>query len=129
MTNVGYASPLETKRDAFMKSWIALLIGLAVLDAHADHDFNCMQQCFSQGYDRYYCAGICETRGIGGAGGGMLEQPGLPKNPAFEQMQRDRVRPPAPMPVADPKCMKECQNRGYGYMLCQDRCSYSLKDR
>ncbi|MCX8087242.1 MAG: hypothetical protein N3C63_10145 [Rhodocyclaceae bacterium] len=104
------------------RAWV-WIIGLLVSAAWAGQDFNCMQGCLGQGYDRGYCAGVCAT---GPAGGSLLDQPGLPKNPAFEQVKPEmpRQRPPR---IADPKCMKECQRRGHDYMFCYKRmCSYSL---
>lgn len=109
---------------------LTLLVGslLAMFEAGAAQDFACMQDCYRQGYDRTYCASMCNT-GPGPRGGvapGMMDQPGLPKNPAFDQMQQDSV-PKQPLPsVTDHKCMKDCQKRGYNYMLCQKQCSYSL---
>lgn len=90
----------------------------------AGEDFNCMQGCLGQGYDRHYCLGVCATdSGLGQ--GGMLDQPGLPKNPAFEQLQPSLPRQPLPR-IADPKCMKDCQRRGYDYLFCAKRiCAYA----
>jgi hypothetical protein len=110
-----------------MRHFPVLLAGLlALLDVHAAQDFNCMQDCYRQGYDRTYCVAMCDTRP---GQGGMLEQPGLPKNPAFDQLQQSAPQQ-RPLPaVADPQCMKNCQKRGYNYMLCQKQCSYSLYGR
>lgn len=108
-----------------MKKLFATLAGLLVLSlpVHAGQDFNCMQSCFGQGYDRSYCVAMC-SNGTGAAGG-MMDQPGLPKNPAFDQVQPNTPRQPLPR-VADPKCMKDCQRRGYDYMFCYKKmCSYS----
>lgn len=102
--------------------WAAGL--LVMLNAQAGQDFNCMQDCFSQGYARSHCVALCDNRPS--PGGGMLDQPGLPKNPAFDQIEQGAARK-QPMPaVADPKCMKDCQKKNYNYMLCQKQCSYSL---
>jgi hypothetical protein len=100
-----------------------LSAGLCVLvEAHAAPGFACLQDCYRGGYDRGYCVTICESQ----QGGGVLEQPGLPKNPAFDQL-RQAAPQQRPLPaVADPECMKDCQKRGYNYMLCHKRCSYSL---
>ncbi|MDP1525634.1 MAG: hypothetical protein Q8M20_07475 [Rhodocyclaceae bacterium] len=95
---------------------------LLMVDAQAAQDFACMQDCFRQGYDRSYCVPMCNT-----SGGGMLDQPGLPKNPAFDQVQPNTPKQRLPA-VADHKCMKDCQRRGYNYMLCQKQCSYSFND-
>lgn len=97
--------------------------------AQAAQDFACMQQCIGQGYERNYCMSICAT-GPGAGSGGMMQQPGLPKNPAFEQVQPNPPKSPrqALPRVADPGCMKDCQKRGYNYMLCQKQCSWSLND-
>jgi hypothetical protein len=94
---------------------------------HAASDFVCMQDCFAHGYARGHCIAVCDNSAMPGmAAPGMLDQPGLPKNPAFDQMQQNS-QPKRPLPaVADPKCMNDCQERGYNYMLCQKRCSYSL---
>lgn len=93
-----------------------------MLSAHATQDFACMQDCFRQGYDRNYCVSMCNT-----GGGGMLDQPGLPKNPGFDQVRPNTPKQRLPA-VADPKCMKDCQQRGYNYMLCQKQCSYSFQE-
>jgi|GEM_PF-2520464 len=103
-----------------LAGWVGLLIfGPAAL---AGQDFNCMQSCFSQGYDRSYCVGMCST---GPGAGGLMEQPGLPRNPAFDQVQPKAPRQPLPK-IADPKCMKDCQQRGYSYTYCfRKACSYA----
>jgi hypothetical protein len=100
-----------------------------LLGAHAGQDVACIQDCYNQGrqgYDRNYCISMCESRPTRG---GMMDQPGLPKNPAFEQMQpqhNNQQYQQRPLPaVADPKCMKDCDKRGYDYMLCRRQCSYS----
>ncbi len=105
-----------------MKYCALLLAGLGFLAiADAGQDFNCMQDCYRQGYDRNYCISMCNTDRS--PQGGMLDQPGLPRNPAFDQLQQNSK--PVPLPrVADPQCMKNCQKHGYGYRLCQQRCSY-----
>ena len=56
------------------------------LDGAAAQDFGCMQDCSRQGGNRNYCMTMC---GGSQAPGGMMNQPGLPKNPAFDQMQQD----------------------------------------
>ncbi|MCX8016850.1 MAG: hypothetical protein N2690_02940 [Rhodocyclaceae bacterium] len=107
-----------------MKLSIALCAAGLLLGASAwaGQDFHCMQGCLGQGYDRNYCLGVCST--AAGAGG-MLDQPGLPKNPAFEQVQPNTPRQPLPK-IADPQCMKDCQRRGYDYMFCYKKmCAYS----
>jgi hypothetical protein len=97
---------------------------LVLVNAHGGTDFNCMQGCFAQGYDRPYCASICSSRGVP-SGGGMMDQPGLPKNPALDEMRRDANRR-APVPrVTEPNCLKNCRGRGYNYTYCQQQCSYS----
>lgn len=99
---------------------------LYMANSHAAQDFACMQDCFRQGYDRGYCVSMCNT-GPGAGQGGMLDQPGLPKNPAFDQIQKPAAPQQRQLPqVPDHKCMKDCQKRGYNYMLCQKQCSYSL---
>ena len=111
-----------------MKRLPILLAGLLVLmNAHAAPDFNCMQDCFSQGYARAHCMAVCDNRAV--PPGGMLDQPGLPKNPAFDQIQQDAPRPQPLPPAVDYKCIKDCQKQGYNYMLCQKQCSYSLYGR
>lgn len=99
---------------------LLLLLGCAAAASAAD--FNCMEGCFRQGYARSHCLAVCDS-----GGGGMMDQPGLPKNPAFDQMQQGaQPQPRNNLPaVADPKCMKDCQRRGYNYMLCQKQCSYA----
>ncbi len=107
-----------------MMRWPLLLAGLfALADARAAQDFNCMQDCYRQGYDRNYCVSMCQTRP--GPRGGMHDQPGLPKNPAFDQLQRDSQPQQRPLPpVVDPQCVKDCQRHGYNLMFCRQRCSY-----
>lgn len=90
--------------------------------AFAGQDFTCMQDCLGQGYGRNYCLGICATESKRGS---LLDQPGLPANPAFEQVKPEPSRQPLPR-LADPKCMKDCQQRGYDYMFCYKKvCAYS----
>ncbi len=97
---------------------------LFTLSVHAAQDFSCMQDCFRQGYDRPYCVSMCNT-----GPGGMRDQPGLPKNPAFDQIQKPASPQQRQLPqVADYKCIKDCQKRGYNYMLCQKQCSYSFNE-
>jgi hypothetical protein len=95
------------------------------LNARAGQDVACVQDCYSQGgmgYDRNHCISMCESRPNRG---GMMDQPGMPRNPAFDQMERSAPRK-QPLPaVADSKCMKDCQKRDYDYMLCRKQCSYS----
>jgi len=99
---------------------------LAILMAMAGHaaaqDRLCMQNCTRQGADLGYCASMC---GAGPGAGGMMDQPGLPRNPGFDQVQPNSPRTQLPA-VADPKCMKDCQKRGYNYSFCYKKmCSYS----
>lgn len=110
-----------------MKYWSMLVAGLIVATGNSlATDFACMEGCFRQGYARSHCIAVCDSNP---GRGGMLDQPGLPKNPAFDQLQQDAPRQ-RPLPaVADPRCMKDCQQRGYNYMLCQKQCSYSLPGR
>jgi hypothetical protein len=107
-----------------MKRLSMLLAGLLVLfDVTAAQDFACMQDCISQGYNQSRCITVCEGRQ--GLQGGMLDQPGVPRNPAFNQLQQNQPQQ-RPLPaVTDHKCMKDCERRGYNYMLCQKQCSYS----
>jgi hypothetical protein len=110
------------------RSWW-LFAGLFIqFQANAAPDFSCMQDCFSQGYARGHCAAVCDNRSAPGIAvlPDMLDQPGLPKNPAFDQIQQNAPQQ-RPLPaVADPKCMKDCQKHGYNFMFCQKQCSYSL---
>lgn len=110
------------KRFSILSAILFLLPAVALAQ-----DFGCMQDCSSQGGNRNYCVTMC---GGSQAPGGMMNQPGLPKNPAFDQMQQQAAPARRNQPiVADPKCLKDCQNRGYNYMLCQQQCSYSLYGR
>jgi hypothetical protein len=108
-----------------MKHLPMLCAILVALNARAGQDVACVQDCYSRGglgFDRNYCISMCESRPNRG---GMMDQPGLPRNPAFEQMERSAPRK-QPLPVvADSKCMKDCQKRDYDYMLCRKQCSYS----
>ena len=108
-----------------MKTLLILAVGLIGLTnpavSHATPDYACMENCFRQGYGRNQCVAMCDNR----AAPGMLDQPGLPRNPAFDQMQQNQPQQ-RPLPaVTDNKCMKDCERRGYNYMLCQKQCSYS----
>lgn len=90
--------------------------------ALAGQDFACMQDCYRQGYDRNYCVAMCST----GSGSGFLtDQPGLPGNPAFDQVKPKNLQQPPQPPVSDYTCMKNCQKRGYNYLSCQRVCVYA----
>lgn len=107
-----------------MKPIIARLAAILCLSSavSAGQDFQCMQECLGQGYDRGYCLGVCATSPDAD---GILAQPGLPKNPAFEEVAPKKPRQPAPK-LVDPKCMKDCRRKGYDYMFCMKRvCAYS----
>lgn len=107
-----------------MKILAILIAGLLLLvNAYAAQDFSCMQDCFTQGYPRAHCTAICDSGAA--SSGGMLDQPGLPRNPAFDQIQPAAPRPQRLPKVVDHKCINDCQKQGYDYMLCQKRCSYS----
>lgn len=89
-------------------------------------DFACMEDCVRQGRARNYCLAICDNRPGPGAGG-LMDQPGLPRNPAFDQIQPKNDLPQQNLPQAtDAKCMKDCNRRGYDYLLCRKQCGYSL---
>ena len=58
----------------------------------------------------------------------LLDQPGLPRNPAFDAIERD-AQPPARRQQAlpantDRKCLTDCQRNGYEFGLCLRQCSY-----
>lgn len=94
-------------------------------------DFACMEDCYRRGNAPAYCQSVCGGGGGMGQGGmgqgGMMEQPGLPKNPGFDQMQPRAPQPAQRFPAAtDSRCMKDCNRKGYDYLLCQKQCSYSL---
>lgn len=94
------------------------LLSFAALAA----DFACMQDCYQRGYAQGHCMAVC-----GGGQGGMIDQPGLQKNPAFDQLQQKGPQPTQKFPAAtDSRCMKDCNRKGYDYMLCRKQCSYSL---
>jgi hypothetical protein len=87
--------------------------------AAAAQDFGCMQSCFARGFERSDCITIC-----GGSGaGGLTDQTGLPKNPAFETIAPKTQAPPLPK-VVDPKCYQDCRKRNYHPQLCQRQCSW-----
>jgi hypothetical protein len=107
-----------------MRALPLFLILFALLhQAHAGPDFNCMKDCSRQGFDRNYCMGMCETRRD--ASGGLLDQPGLPRNPAFDQLKQDASPAQSPLPVIDQKCLRDCQRHGYNYVFCRKQCSYA----
>lgn len=96
-----------------------------VCPAWAGLDFHCMQTCLGQGYARSYCQAICSTRD---GTGSRSESPGLPRNPAFEEIQVPKSQQP-PARRVDSQCMKECLRRGHDYMFCYQRvCSYPALD-
>ena len=116
---------------------ILLLLAGVYASVHAAPEMACMQDCFSRGYDQTRCITICDggqpapgyrgNRTTPGQGyqGGMMNQQGLPPNPAFDQMQGN-VQPQRRLPaITDQNCMKDCQKRNYNYMLCQQQCSYT----
>jgi hypothetical protein len=98
---------------------VAIVLFLSAASAIAA-DFNCMEGCFRQGYARSHCLAVCDS-----GGPGMLDQPGLPKNPAFDQMQRQTQPRGQPLPpVVDPRCLDDCRKKGFNYSLCRRQCSY-----
>lgn len=106
-----------------MKKMLLLAASLVMLSEAQAADFACMEDCFRQGYGRGHCMAVCDNRPAPGPG--MLDQPGLPKNPAFDQLQRDSAPQQRALPqVADPKCIADCRKMGYNYSLCRRNCSY-----
>lgn len=106
-----------------MKRLLVILAGLLPGTLIAA-DFACMEDCYRRGYAQNHCMAIC-----GGAAGqgGLLDQPGLPKNPGFNQVnpQNDAYKQQQRLPrVADKRCMSDCQRKGYDFMLCRKQCSY-----
>lgn len=83
-----------------IRAWLTTAVCLATA-VWAGQDFQCMQGCLGEGCERGYCLGICA---LAPGAGGMLDQPILPKNPAFEEVALKKSRQPAPQ-SADPKCM------------------------
>lgn len=104
-----------------MTRWFAALFCLALsLPASAAVDPLCNQDCLTRGGGKSYCARTCVM-----PEGGLLNQPGLPKNPAFEQLEREAdPRKHEPGGLLDQKCFKDCQRRGYALPLCTKQCSY-----
>lgn len=101
---------------------LLLMAGLAGVAASAlATDFNCMEGCFRQGHARSHCVAVCG----GGPGPGMLDQPGMPRNPAFDQMEQQSHPQQRPLaPVVDPRCLDACRKRGFNYSLCRQQCAY-----
>lgn len=90
-------------------------------------DFVCMQDCYQRGYAQSHCMAVCGGNQGGMGQGGLMDQPGLPKNPAFDQLQPKNPQPAQRFPAAtDSRCMKDCNRKGYDYLLCQKQCGYSL---
>lgn len=90
------------------------------LDGYAALDPVCMEDCFRLGRGRPHCAALCER----GDGRGLEQQQGLPRNPAFDQLQSpNSTGSPPPITITDPKCMTDCRARGYNYRLCQRQCA------
>lgn len=107
-----------------MKTCLLVVLFVTVFhEAHAGSDFNCMKECYRQGFDRNYCLGMCDTRRE--PSGGMLDQPGLPRNPAFDQLKQDASPAQPPLPMIDQKCLKACQQHGYNFGFCRKQCTYS----
>jgi len=96
----------------------------AAMNVSASPDSACQENCVRQGYSWEHCATVCgrhENRG----NPQLLDQQGLPRNPAFEQLQRDtRPAERALPPVIDNKCASDCRAKGYNYQLCRRQCSY-----
>jgi hypothetical protein len=110
-----------------MKIIAAMCLGLAGLSAWAGGSTTaCYQDCFRQGYERSQCLTICER----GPGGGLLDQPGVPRNPYLDALpdpvpkQQARQRPVAPEVDVDPRCLDDCRRQGHQYGYCRKQCSY-----
>ncbi len=108
-----------------MKHAIILLICFVMSAAvHSSSDTACQEACVRQGGEWNYCAGAC-GRQEPHRRQPPIEQPGLQRNPAFDQLERetkpsDRSLPP----VVDKKCVQDCRAKGYNYQLCARQCSY-----
>lgn len=101
---------------------------LLALSSAARADFACFQECAGRGYERSYCATYCEGTGGRAAGGGsigpgLIQQPGAPRNPYFDNLS-DPVPRQQPVPRTDAKCLDDCRAKGYKYQLCRKQCSY-----
>jgi hypothetical protein len=103
-----------------MKTTLFLLALLAISPVLAADTVACFNQCANQGYDRSYCVNVCER---GGGGGGLTQQPGVPRNPYL-----DAIPDPAPKQKpalrVEPRCVENCAARGYNYTFCRKQCSY-----
>ena len=105
--------------------WLCLL-SITVMAAT---DPACQDSCLRQGGGYKYCDDSCRYPGggaMGGAlGGGMADQPGVPANPGFGQLQQQsQPTDPNHDGIVDSKCFKDCTKRGYLAPLCQKNCSF-----
>lgn len=108
-----------------MNNLLVLSVLLAVaMNVFASPDSACRENCARQGYSWEHCATACRQHDRRG-NPQLLDQPGLPRNPAFEQMQRDARPAERPLPpVVDNRCVSDCRAKGYNYQLCRRQCSY-----
>jgi hypothetical protein len=101
-----------------MKAFVFAFACLAAAPALAD-SMACYRQCAAQGNDQSYCMTVCERNG----GGGITQQPGVPKNPYLNAIP-DPVPKEKPLRHIEPKCVDNCVARGYQYNYCRKQCSY-----
>jgi hypothetical protein len=97
---------------------------IAGMNVQARPDSACQEDCVRQGYAWKYCANTCGGQDRRNDSG-IMEQPGLPRNPAFDQLERDtRPADRTLAPMVDKKCMSNCRANGYNDQLCRRQCSY-----
>ncbi len=110
-------------KGATVRILTALLLAAAGLPAGAADATACFQDCFRQGYERSQCVTICER---GQRGGGLLDQPGVPRNPYLDALPDPvpKQRQAAPPVNVDQRCMDDCRAKGHQYGYCRKQCAY-----
>ncbi len=103
-----------------MKTKTRLLLLLTFLftpAAHANVDYKCQSDCTSRGYTYQYCSQACsyQPQHHGSNFGNLLR---LDNVPVLELPNQNNNR------RTDARCMSNCQQQGYGYGYCQNRCQY-----
>jgi hypothetical protein len=109
-------------KGATVRILTALLLAVAGLPAGAAGTTACYQDCFRQGYERSQCVTLCE-RGQGGVG--LLDQPGVPRNPYLDALP-DPIpkRQPAAAVSIDARCLDDCRAKRHEYGYCRKQCAY-----
>jgi hypothetical protein len=98
-----------------------ILLSLLLLGTAPASGAACFQECLAQGYGSGQCAALCER---GSRGPGLIEQPGVPRNPYLDALPDPLPRQRPAQQRLDPRCLDDCQARRYQYDYCRRQCSY-----